>query len=66
MTVRTSPPGQREGYVRLIYHYNDGHDFITDPMLRREALAYMPVLHARATDAEHYEATFATIEVRTV
>jgi hypothetical protein len=50
--------------VRLVYHYRDGHDFTTETMLRAEALAYMPVLRARSTDAEHFEASFASIELR--
>jgi hypothetical protein len=51
-------------HVRLVYHYRDGHDFTTDTMLRTEAVAYMPVLHATRVDAEHYEAAFASIELR--
>ncbi len=51
-------------HVRLVYHYRDGHDFTTEPMLRTEAVAYMPLLHAVPIDAEHYEAPFAVIEVR--
>ncbi len=50
--------------VRLVYHYRDGHDFVTDTMLRTEAVAYMPVLQAVPVDPEHYEASFATIELR--
>ena len=50
--------------VRLVYHYRDGHDFTTGPMLRTEAVAYMPLLQAVPVDAEHYEASFATIELR--
>jgi len=50
--------------VRLVYHYRDGHDFTTDTMLRTEALAYMPLLRAARVDAEHYEASFASIELR--
>jgi hypothetical protein len=51
------------GHVRLVYHYRDGHDFVTETMLRSEAVAYMPLLHAIATDGDHFEATFAVIEV---
>jgi hypothetical protein len=50
--------------VRLVYHYSDGHDFTTETMLRAQALAYMPLLHAMPLDSEHYEAAFATIELR--
>jgi hypothetical protein len=50
--------------VRLVYHYTDGHDFTTDPMLRTEAVAYMPLLKAVAVDADHYHAAFADIELR--
>lgn len=50
--------------VRLVYHYRDGHDFTTETMLRAEAVAYMPLLHATRVDAEHYEASFAEIELR--
>ena len=32
---RTVPPAQ--DHVRLVYHYRDGHDFVTDAMLRTEA-----------------------------
>ena len=53
-----------EEHVRLVYHYKDGHDFTTETMLRADAEAYMPVLHAVCVDAEHYEASFARIEVR--
>jgi hypothetical protein len=49
--------------VRLVYHYRDRHDFVTETMLRAEAAAYMPLLHAVLTDPDHYEATFATIEL---
>ncbi len=55
-----------EGYVRLVYHYRDGHDFTTETMLRSEALAYMPLLRASPVDAAHFEAAFASIELRTV
>ena len=51
-------------HVRLVYHYRDGHDFTTDAMLRSEALAYMPLLHAVRVDAEHFEASFGSIELR--
>lgn len=50
--------------VHLVYHYRDGHDFVTETMLRTEAVAYMPLLRAVATDGKHYETTFATIELR--
>ena len=50
--------------VRLVYHYRDGHDFTTEAMLRSEALAYMPLLHAVCVDAEHFEASFGSIELR--
>ncbi len=52
--------------VRLVYHYRDGHDFTTESMLRSEALAYMPLLHAVPVDAEHFEASFGSIELRRV
>ncbi len=50
--------------VRLVYHYSDGHDFTTETMLRSQAVAYMPLLHAVPVDPEHYRATFATIELQ--
>lgn len=53
-----------QDHVRLVYHYRDGHDFTTDPMLRAEALAYMPLLRAVRVDSEHYEASFGSIELR--
>jgi hypothetical protein len=53
-----------EEHVRLVYHYRDGHDFTTETMLRTDAVAYMPVLHAVCVDDEHYEAPFAHIELR--
>ena len=56
--------GEPESHVRLVYHYRDGHDFTTESMLRSEALAYMPLLHAVRVDAEHYEASFGSIELR--
>ena len=49
--------------VRLVYHYRDGHDFTTETMLRTQAVAYMPLLHAVAVDDAHYEASFAAIEL---
>lgn len=58
-----STPGTDQ-HVRLVYHYKDGHDFVTETMLLEEAVAYMPVLHAVRIDAEHYEAPFAAIELR--
>jgi len=66
MTSTGRPDRRREAeHVRLVYHYKDGHSFTTETMLRTEALAYMPLLHATPVDGEHYEAPFATIEVRT-
>jgi hypothetical protein len=59
--ARTQQPDA--ALVRLVYHYRDGHDFTTETMLRTQAVAYMPVLHATCVDAEHYEATFAAIEL---
>lgn len=55
---------QQQEHVRLVYHYRDGHDFTTEAMLREEAVAYMPLLHAVAVDEAHYESGFATIELR--
>jgi hypothetical protein len=52
-------------HVRLVYHYADGHDFTTEAMLRSDAEAYMPLLQAVAVDPEHYQASFAHIELRT-
>ncbi len=52
--------------VQLVYHYRDGHDFVTETMLRTEAVAYMPVLLASYVDPDHYEAAFASIELRRV
>jgi hypothetical protein len=64
MIATRQPPGpQPTDQVRLVYHYRDGHDFVTETMLRAEVTAYMPLLHAVPTDAQHYEATFATIEL---
>jgi hypothetical protein len=62
---RTADTGTRRDaeQVRLVYHYRDGHDFTTEVMLRSQAVAYMPALHARPVDAEHYEAAFAAIEL---
>jgi hypothetical protein len=62
-TTPDSMTQQAAGLVRLVYHYRDGHDFTTETMLRAQAMAYMPVLHAVAVDAEHYETTFAAIEL---
>ena len=65
--MSTVPDDGRSGptdHVRLVYHYNDGHDFTTETMLRTEAVAYMPLLHAVRVDAAHYEAPFAQIELR--
>lgn len=66
--MTTECPGAQPatGHVRLVYHYRDGHDVITDPMLRAEAVAYMPLLRAVRMDAEHYEAGVASIEIRSV
>jgi hypothetical protein len=65
MDIADTRGGARpEQHVRLVYHYKDGHDFTTETMLRRDAVAYMPVLHAVCVDAEHYEAPFAQIELR--
>jgi hypothetical protein len=62
-TVQSSTTRGAGGMVRLVYHYRDGHDFTTETMLRDQAVAYMPLLHAVAVDAEHYEASFAQIEL---
>ena len=64
MTTSDRWTARTDDQVRLVYHYRDGHDFTTDPMLRTVAVAYMPVLHAARVDAEHYEAPFGTIELR--
>jgi len=64
MTTTDRGTGRADDRVRLVYHYRDGHDFTTDPMLRTVAVAYMPVLHAERVDPEHYEASFGTIELR--
>jgi hypothetical protein len=64
--VDTTPSHTAEpvdGFVRLVYHYRDGHDFTTETMLRTQAVAYMPLLNAMPVDAEHYEAAFAAIEL---
>lgn len=58
---RTTP--RTPAQVRLVYHYRDGHEFTTETMLRSQAIAYMPVLHAVPVDAEHYRAAFAEIEL---
>ncbi len=65
-SMRTPSMGTPDagGMVRLVYHYRDGHDFTTETMLRAEAVAYMTVLQAVCVDAEHYEASFARIELR--
>ncbi len=62
-TLQDPRTREAEALVRLVYHYRDGHDFTTGTMLRAEAVAYMPVLHAVPVDPEHYEAAFATIEL---
>lgn len=62
-TTDSSATGPDEK-VRLVYHYRDGHDFTTETMLRTDAVAYMPLLQAVAVDPEHYEASFAHIELR--
>lgn len=51
-------------HVRLVYHYRDGHDFVTDAMLLTEALAYLPLLRAVRVDDGRYEASFGSIELR--
>ena len=56
-------PGPAE-QVRLVYHYNDGHEFVTETMLRADALAYLPLLNAVRVDAEHYDAPVGGIELR--
>lgn len=53
-------------HVCLVYHYTDGHDFTTESMLEDDALAYMPLLHARRVDEHRYVTPFATIELRLV
>lgn len=53
-------------HVCLVYHYTDGHDFTTESMLEGDAIAYMPLLHARRVDDHEYVASFATIELRAV
>jgi hypothetical protein len=63
ITLRDATAREAGGLVRLVYHYRDGHDFTTETMLRSQAVAYMPLLHAVPVDAEHYEATFAEIEL---
>jgi len=62
-TMQISARREAAGLVRLVYHYRDGHDFTTETMLRDQAVAYMPLLHAVAVDPEHYEASFAQIEL---
>ena len=65
MTITSDPGAPRAAeLVRLVYHYRDGHDFVTETMLRTQAVAYMPLLNAVAVDDEHYEASFAEIELR--
>jgi hypothetical protein len=54
----------RPEHVRLVYHYQDGHQFTTEMMLRTDAVAYMPLLQAVPVDDEHYRASFAEIELR--
>ena len=63
-TTEESSARRPTDHVKLVYHYRDGHDFTTDTMLRSEAVAYMPLLQAVPVDPEHYEASFATIELR--
>ena len=53
-------------HVCLVYHYPDGHDFITESMLERDAVAYMPLLQARRVDEHQYVTPVATIELRVV
>ncbi len=62
-TVHEQGPRHEVDRVRLVYHYRDGHDFTTDSMLRSEAVGYMPLLHATRVDDEHYEASFASIDL---
>ena len=62
-TVQSSTRREAGGLVRLVYHYRDGHDFTTETMLRDQAVAYMPLLHAVAVDPAHYQAPFAEIEL---
>jgi hypothetical protein len=64
ITVRDATAREAGGMVRLVYHYRDGHDFTTETMLRSQAVAYMPLLHALPVDPEHYRAAFAEIELR--
>jgi hypothetical protein len=64
MDADTRGAPRHEEHVRLVYHYRDGHDFTTETMLRTDAVAYMPVLNAVCVDPEHYEASFARIELR--
>lgn len=63
-TIEDGPDQRSMDLVRLVYHYRDGHDFVTETMLRTQALAYMPVLRAVRIDSEHYEAPVAVIELR--
>ena len=66
MTITHDSSARQSGeHVRLVYHYRDGHDFTTETMLRTQAVAYMPLLQARAIDDDHYAAPFGEIEVRT-
>lgn len=64
LAIQTTAERPLLDQVRLVYHYRDGHDFVTETMLRTEAVAYMPVLHASYVDPDHYEAAFASIELR--
>ena len=63
ITAELRTPPAADELVRLVYHYRDGHDFVTETMLRTQAVAYMPLLHAVPLDDEHYEASFAAIEL---
>jgi len=63
LVITNSPRPEPTDHVRLVYHYRDGHEFVTETMLRAEVTAYMPLLRAVPTDAHHYETTFATIEL---
>jgi hypothetical protein len=63
LIVRSATGPRPTDQVRLVYYYRDGHDFVIETMLRAEAAAHMPLLHAILTDPEHYEAAFATIEL---
>ena len=65
MGTDEGPPAAGSELVRLVYHDRDGHEFTTETMLRAQAVAYMPLLHARPVDPDHYATAFAEIELRT-